>query len=253
MFLSTILLALIVGALAGGGIPRLAELRLRWTWLLLLALLLQLLAGLSRETGIGADIPVGWAYIVAYGLIFVWLWGNWSVPGLQIAAVGIGANMVAVLVNAGQMPIWSAAFFAAGFTQADIANDPFHFLLETDTVADFVARGGLFGDVIPLPIPIIRDVVSIGDVLLALGIFWAIVYSMTRADAPSRGAYAIGPTTILRAATATPGTAGAAYAESGAIPAELSRPEPRPPACGASRRTCACSRTATSACCGPAS
>ena len=37
---------------------------------------------------------------------------------------------------------------------------------------------------------------------------------MTRANAPSRGAYAIGPTTILRAATATPGTAGAAYAES---------------------------------------
>ena len=222
MFLSTILLALIVGVLAGGGIPRLAELRLRWSWLLLLALLIQLFAGLSRQTGIGADIPVGWAYIVAYGLIFIWLWGNWKVPGLQIASVGIAANMVAVIINVGQMPIWSAAFFAAGFTPADIANDPFHFLLTTDSVADFVARGGIFGDVVPLPIPIIRDVVSLGDILLALGIFWAIVYSMIRVNAPSRGAYAIGPTTILRAATATPGTAGAAYAESGSIPADLS-------------------------------
>ena len=222
MFLSTVLLALVVGVLAGGGIPRLAELRLRWSWLLLLALLIQLFAGLSRQTGIGADIPVGWAYIVAYGLIFIWLWGNWKVPGLQIASVGIAANMVAVIINVGQMPIWSAAFFAAGFTPADIANDPFHFLLQTDSVADFVARGGLFGDVVPLPVPIIRDVVSIGDILLALGIFWAIVYSMIRVNAPSRGAYAIGPTTIMRAATATPGTAGAAYAESGSIPADLS-------------------------------
>ncbi len=222
MFLSTVLLALVVGVLAGGGIPRLAELRLRWSWLLLLALLIQLLAGLSRQTGIGADIPVGWAYIVAYGLIFIWLWGNWKVPGLQIASVGIAANMVAVIINVGQMPIWSAAFFAAGFTPADIANDPFHFLLQTDSVADFVARGGIFGDVVPLPVPIIRDVVSLGDILLALGIFWAIVYSMIRVNAPSRGAYAIGPTTILRAATATPGTAGAAYAESGSIPADLS-------------------------------
>ena len=222
MFLSTILLALIVGAAAGGGIPRLADLKLRWTWLLLLALLLRLLAGLTRQTGIGADIPVGWAFIAAYGLIFIWLWGNWKVPGLQIASVGIAANMVAVIINFGQMPIWSAAFVAAGFAPDAIARDPFHFLLETNTVADFVARGGLFGDVIPLPVPIIRDVVSIGDILLALGIFWAIVYSMTRTNAPSRGAYAIGATSIMRASTATPGTAGAAYAESGSIPADLS-------------------------------
>ena len=184
MFLSTILLALIVGALAGGGFPRLSELKLRWTWLLILAIALRVVASLSREIGIDADIPVGFAYIGAYLLIFVWLAGNWRVPGLQIAAVGIGANMLALLLNAGQMPIWSAAFFAAGFTQADIVNDVFHFLLETDTVAGFIARGGIFGDVIPLPIPVIRDVISIGDVLLAMGIFWAIVYSMTRAEAP---------------------------------------------------------------------
>src|SRR5918992_4606065 len=129
MFVSTILLALVVGALAGGGIPRLADLRLRWSLLLLGALLLRILAGLSR--GSGADIPVGWAFIGAYGLVFIWLWGNWRVPGLQIAAVGIAANMIAVLINEGQMPIWAAAFSAAGFTHADIANDPFHFLLET--------------------------------------------------------------------------------------------------------------------------
>jgi MFS family permease len=221
MFLSTILLALLVGALAGGGIPRLADLHLRWTFLLVAAVLLRVLAGLSRETGIGADIPVGWAFIAAYGLIFVWLYGNWRVPGLQIASVGIGANMAAVLINAGQMPIWSAAFFAAGFTQADIANDPFHFLLAAESVSEFVARGGLFGDVIPLPVPILRDVVSIGDVLLAIGIFWAIVYSMVRAGAPSRGAVALGPT-ILRPATATPGTAGAPYADAREIPAEVS-------------------------------
>ena len=28
-----------------------------------------------------------WAFILAYGLILVWLWGNWRVPGLQIAGV----------------------------------------------------------------------------------------------------------------------------------------------------------------------
>jgi MFS transporter, DHA3 family, macrolide efflux protein len=222
MFLSVILLALIVGALAGGGIPRLADLRLRWPILLIAALALRLGAGLIRETGAIGDIPVGWAYIAAYGLIFAWLWNNWRVPGLQIAAVGIGANMAAVLVNAGRMPIWPAAFSAAGFTEGTIANDPFHFLLRAETVASFVASGGLLGDVIPLPIPVIRDVVSIGDVLLALGIFWAIVYSMTRSDAPSRSAFAIGGNPLARPGAAGASTVGLPYADAGRIPAEMS-------------------------------
>lgn len=226
MFLSTIVLALIIGALAGGAFPRLAELRLRWSLLLVAALGLRVLVGLSRETGIGADIPAGWAYMLAYGLIFVWLWGNWRVPGLQIASVGIGSNMVAVLLNQGQMPIWSAAYFSAGFTEAEIVGDPFHFLLRTDTVAGFVASGGLFGDVIPLPIPYIRDVISIGDVLLALGIFWAIVYSMTRANAPSRGALAIGPGPATRQSAAGTFQTGLAYADASAIPARTGRAVP---------------------------
>jgi MFS family permease len=223
MFLSTILLALIVGAIAGGGLPRLADLKLRWTILLVVALGLRLAAGLSRETGIGAEIPVGWAYIAAYGLIFAWLWGNWRVPGLQIASVGIGANLAAVLLNAGQMPIWSAAYFAAGFTEAEIATDPFHFILRAESVGSFVAQGGLFGDVIPLPLPVIRDVISIGDVLLALGIFWAIVYSMTRAEAPARSALALGPASLQGAVAGGAGMVGTTFADAEIIPGEVSR------------------------------
>lgn len=225
MFLSTILLALIIGAIAGGGIPRLADLRLRWSVLLVVALALRIGAGLTRELDIGAEIPVGWAYIAAYGLILAWLWANWRVPGLQIASVGVGANLLAILLNAGQMPIWSAAYFAAGFTEATIANDPFHFILRADSVSEFVAQGGLFGDVIPLPLPIIRDVISLGDVLLALGIFWAIVYSMTRADTPTRGTYAIGPSPMIRSGASAPITVGASFGDPMRIEGEMTAAE----------------------------
>jgi MFS family permease len=73
-----------------------------------------------------------------------------------------------------------------------------------------------------LPIPIIRDVVSIGDLLLALGIFWAIVYSMTRAEAPSRSAYALGTNPLIRPPSSAMVATGVPYAESGRIPAEMS-------------------------------
>ena len=207
MFLSAIALALVVGALAGGALPRLAELRLRWIWILGLALALRFGAGLVRQVEPGIDLPLGAAFVAAYGLIFVWLWGNWRVPGLQIAAVGIGLNTLALALNGGQMPIWSAAFTAAGFTPDALANDPFHFVMSAGSVAEFVSQGGIFGDVVPIPIPVIRDVVSVGDTLLAMGIFWAIVYSMTRAEAPTRAAYTLGlrPGDPFAGASAFPG------------------------------------------------
>jgi DHA3 family macrolide efflux protein-like MFS transporter len=193
MFLSVIALALVVGALAGGGLPRLAQLRLRWIWVLGVALALRVGSVILAANGMAGGLPLGLAFICAYLLIFVWLWGNWRVPGLQVAAIGIGLNTLALLLNGGQMPIWSVAFAAAGFTPADLGNDPFHFLLATGSPAEFVSRGGIFGDVVPIPLPVIRDVLSIGDVLLAIGIFWAIVYSMIRPEAPLRPALSFGP------------------------------------------------------------
>ncbi|MEO7334856.1 MAG: MFS transporter, partial [Gemmatimonadales bacterium] len=192
MFLSVIALALLVGALAGGGLPRLAELRLRWVWVLGIALALRVGAVLGWQNDLLGTLPVGAAFFAAYLLILAWLSGNWRVPGLQVAAVGIALNTAAVALNAGQMPIWSAAFTAAGFAPDALAGDPFHFLLSASTVADFVGRGGIFGDVIPIPVPLIRDVVSVGDTLLAVGIFWAIVYSMTRSEAPVRAGLTLG-------------------------------------------------------------
>ena len=240
MFLSVIALALVVGGLAGGGLPRLADLRLRAVWILGIALALRFAAGLLREGDIGVEVPLGTLFIAAYALIFVWLWNNWRVPGLQIAAVGIGLNALALVLNAGQMPIWSAAFTAAGFTPAALAHDPFHFLLQAGSVADFVRRGGIFGDVIPIPIPWIRDVVSIGDALLSIGIFWAIVYSMTRPNAPTRAALTLGlrpgdpfanasafPGGQAQAVGSTPALAAAGAATGGGGAAAIAIPEGR--------------------------
>lgn len=186
MFLSAIALALLVGALAGGGLPRLAALHLRGLWLLGLALAIRLVGFAAPGWGVADQLPMGGIFIGAYVLIFAWLWGNWRVPGLQVAAVGIGLNTLAVIFNAGRMPVWTGALHASGLTPADLGNDPFHFLMAATSVADFVRRGGIFGDVVPFPVPIIRDVVSIGDLLLTMGIFWAIVASMTRPGAPVR-------------------------------------------------------------------
>ena len=116
-----------------GGIPRLADLRLKLVWVLGLALALRFGAVLLAGTDVGADLPVGAAFVVAYLLLFVFLAANYTVPGLQVAAVGIGLNTLAVILNAGQMPIWANAFEAAGFSPAALVGDPFHFLIASGT------------------------------------------------------------------------------------------------------------------------
>ncbi|HYM52159.1 MAG TPA: MFS transporter [Candidatus Dormibacteraeota bacterium] len=224
MFLSVIALALVAGALAGGGLPRLAQLRLRWIWILGLALALRVGSVLLSQNELGSRLPLGWAFVAAYLLIFVWLWGNWRVPGLQVAAIGIGLNTLALLLNGGRMPIWEAAFVAAGFTPDALAGDPFHFLVTTGTVADFVSRGGIFGDVVPIPLPVIRDVVSIGDVLLSVGIFWAIVYSMTRPNAPLRPGFTFAP----RPGDPFPAAAVASTAQASTLGGAVAVPRVRP-------------------------
>jgi len=193
MLLSSILLGLVIGALAGGQLPRLADLRLRWVWLLGAALAARLMAGLAVTTDVEADVAGAVGLPLTYGLIVVWLYRNWAVPGLQVAAIGVSLNILAVVLNAGKMPVWEGALLASGLTLTDLVGDPFHVVLGgAMTAAQFVAAGGLFGDVVPIPIPILRDVVSVGDVLLWVGIVWAIVAAMTRPTPSRRRAVALG-------------------------------------------------------------
>jgi MFS family permease len=212
MFLSAIVLALIVGLLLGGGLPRLADLKLRWYWVLALAVLLRLGAVLAQQASMGEWLPLSMAFVGAYLLVFVWLWGNWRVPGLQVAAIGIGLNTLAVALNGGRMPVWSGALSASGLSPSLITSDPFHFELTVSSVAQFVQQGGIFGDVIPIPLAVIRDVVSVGDVLLAMGIFWAIVSAMTRPNVPVRGSIAFSPGSAARPGAGGEFQAGVAYA-----------------------------------------
>jgi MFS family permease len=212
MFLSAIVLALIAGLLLGGGLPRLADLRLRWYWLLGLAVALRLGAIVAQQNQVAAWLPLSLAFVGAYLLVSVWLWGNWRVPGLQVAAIGIGLNTLAVALNGGRMPVWSAALTASGLDPSTIAADPFHFILNATSVAAFVQQGGIFGDVVPIPLALIRDVVSVGDVLLAMGIFWAIVSSMTRPNVPVRADIAFSPGAASRPGAGGEFQAGIAYA-----------------------------------------
>ncbi|HEX5149407.1 MAG TPA: MFS transporter, partial [Candidatus Limnocylindrales bacterium] len=170
MLLAGIVLGLIAGLAAGGRIDNLLAIRLRWTLLIFAAVLLRLAteAALQRQVAAADQLRVP-LLASAYFVLALALWGNRSRPGIGLALVGTALNATAILVNGGFMPVWAPSLEAAGLAPADVLS-PIHFLLPNTVDLEFLLHAGPLGDLIPVPIPFARNVLSIGDALLAAGL-----------------------------------------------------------------------------------
>ena len=172
MLVGGVALGLIVGFLAGGTVGNLIEntRRLRWLPVLVTGAIVRF----GTEIALNAGNPIASQlrlplFVFAFGLLLVGCWANRREPGFVVAFVGIAANVVPVIVNAGYMPIWTPSLIAAGFTTADV-HSQFHMLLPAGFDANFLLHAGPLGDVIPIPVPVIQNVASIGDIFLAGGL-----------------------------------------------------------------------------------
>jgi MFS family permease len=174
VLLLSLVLGLALGLLAGGRITNLASVRLRMVQLLFLGLALRYMTQFALEAGVDFAqlfrLPL---FASGFVLLLVGLWMNREHPGLPLAFVGILLNAIAIVTNAGFMPVWEPSVTAAGLTAADVGTT-FHKLVGVAAgggiPSDFLTQAGPLGDIIPIPIPIIRNVASIGDFFLAAGL-----------------------------------------------------------------------------------
>jgi MFS family permease len=165
-----IVVGLVAGLVAGGSLWNLASVRLRFVWLIFIALALRVVLEVGVGVGLSLPNPLRVALLtVSYGFLFVGLASNRRYPGLLLALVGVLSNGVVILWNAGRMPIWEPSLLAAGFTVQDV-NTALHILLPAPLDASFLLHLGPLSDVIPIPLPLVRNVASIGDVFLYAGL-----------------------------------------------------------------------------------
>ncbi len=179
MLISGILLGLVLGLVGGGSINNLATVRLRWVGVLLLAVILRFgteyLLVRGNDVVEALRLPL---FLASFGLLLASLWVNRSQPGLRLAFVGILLNTIAIVANAGHMPIWQPSLEAAGFTAADVT--PFHVLLPPGLTVEFLRHAGPLADILPIPVPLIRNVASIGDVFLTAGLAFFLFATVVR-------------------------------------------------------------------------
>ena len=191
MLLGGIALGLIAGLLAGGRLTNLTEVRLRWMAVIFLAVVVRYgtEAALSRDIPGAATLRIP-LLVTAYAILLVGLWVNRRQPGLAIALVGTLSNAVVIAVNGGHMPLWEPSLAAAGLTPADLIG-PLHVLLPPAIDASFLAHLGPLADVIPIPIPLVRNVASVGDVVISLGLgfflFATVLRTPTEAKSEENG------------------------------------------------------------------
>ncbi len=158
-------LALTIAILRGGRLINLGDIELKSWWLLLVSLGLQLgTRWLPDETW---SETVGVIMMLAsFVLLMILVVANRSKPGMWIAGLGVLMNFTVIAVNGGMPVLAGAAEVASGFTvaQPDISGSFKHTLL------DETSRLTFFADVIPLRLVGIGEVISLGDIFLALGL-----------------------------------------------------------------------------------
>jgi len=174
-------LSLILALLRGGRIRRLGELHIRQMWLVFIppAFMVMLIA--AREMG-RADIVravSGYLHLLAYCALLMLVWLNRRLTGAAFLAAGLLLNMAVLVANGGRMPVSykAAEFSGVGPKALKILRDND---MTRHIIIDDRTRLGWLGDVIPIPKPPFPDpeVMSVGDALLAIGVFILIQTAM---------------------------------------------------------------------------
>lgn len=180
MLILGVALGLVAGLLLGGRLDNLIAVRLRWIWLLFLAALLRFATEfflIQRAEAVEQlRMPL---FLTAYGLLLIGLYVNRQRPGIAMAFAGIASNAIAIAANGGYMPIWQPSLAAAGFGLGDVRS-PLHVVVPAPLDESFLTHLGFLGDIIPIPLPIIQNVASIGDVFLASGLAFFLFATVLR-------------------------------------------------------------------------
>jgi hypothetical protein len=158
-------LALAIAMLRGGRLTNLGDIELRAWWLLIVGFGLQASTRFLPERG-WADTAGIVMVLASFALLMVLVVINRSRPGMWLAGVGVLMNFTVIILNGGMPVLAEAAEVASGFVTSspDVAGSFKHVPLDESTILS------AFADVIPLRMAGHGQVISLGDVFLAVGL-----------------------------------------------------------------------------------
>lgn len=184
MFILLVALAALVTAIIRGGhLANFAQVRLRYFPALFVPLVVQLVIFSPLAAFMPASLTaIPLAHVVSLLMAALVVCFNLNLPGFKLLLVGLLSNLAAIVVNGGYMPVSTAAREAAGLPALTSAHNNIQVLTDA-TPLWFLA------DIFPIPSGIpFANVFSIGDVLIAVGIFVFVHRTLVHPALPQAGA-----------------------------------------------------------------
>lgn len=156
-----LVLAAVLARARGGSFSRLADTRFRWTILLFEGLLVQAAFDIWNPPGLTRSGALA-VLIVSNFAVATFIALNARMPGLLLAGLGLLLNVVVITANQA-MPVSATASRTAGLDPPPQSSTELkHERLDSETSLPWLA------DVIP--VPGLKEILSVGDLFLALGI-----------------------------------------------------------------------------------
>jgi hypothetical protein len=158
-------LSLAVAVLRGGRLTNLGDIELKAWWLLPVGFALQVATDWLPAEQWAQGVALAMV-LVSFGLLMIMVILNREKSGMWLAGLGVLMNFTVIALNGGMPVLAGAAEVASGFTVTtpDLSGSFKHVVLDESSRLTF------FADVIPLRIATIGQVISLGDVFLAVGL-----------------------------------------------------------------------------------
>jgi hypothetical protein len=174
-------LGVLAGYIQGGRLSYLGQINLRGVWLIVLALILQLLIfPLGPRTLVTTNTE--YLHLFSYALLVLFAAANWREWGIVIMGAGMALNLLVIALNGGYMPVTAEALRLAGRPNAAAKLEQFG-IYGNNIVQTASTRLAWLSDRFYTPawLPL-ANVFSVGDVLLALGLIWFLQAKMRPAS-----------------------------------------------------------------------
>ena len=172
LLLPSVALGVLFGFMRGGNLTRLARFPLHFSWLVILAFLIQFAVFDSPlQARLSADLVIPILHVVSLLLLLWMVASNRSFLGARILGLGLLLNFLVIVANGGYMPASYERLQSLGLdAEIQLLRENGHY--GKDVLSAPETRLAFLGDNFSIDTPATRKkLFSVGDVFIATGAF----------------------------------------------------------------------------------
>lgn len=174
-----VIIGILAGLITGGNVKELSNKSFRFQWLAICSFLIQivLFSKLSFIANIPEEVIIALHFVSYLGILF-FSFLNMKIAGISVIGLGVFLNAIVIFINGGYMPTPSHNLRAEAAALQRASGS-----IIDNNVAEMTENTLLpwLGDIFRLPswLPL-SNAFSIGDVLIAIGVFIYLIVNMRK-------------------------------------------------------------------------